>query len=185
MRFKNSSNAYGLVSISMHWIVAVVVIGMFAAGIWMVDLGYYDTWYHKAPALHKSVGILLFMLMLVRVVWRFSTPQPKPVASHNTLIRLMAKAGHAVIYLMLFGIMISGYLISTADGVGIPVFGLFEIPATLSGMPDQADLAGVVHEYLAWGLMAVVLGHALAAFKHHWFDRDVTLVRMLGKSTRK
>lgn len=185
MRLKNSSNAYGLVSISIHWLVAVVVIGMFAAGVWMVDLGYYDTWYHKAPALHKSVGILLFMLMIVRVIWRFTTPQPEPIPTHSTLIRFMAKAGHAVIYLMLFGIMISGYLISTADGVGIPVFGLFEIPATLYDMPDQADIAGLVHEYLAWGLMAVVLGHALAALKHHWFDRDVTLVRMLGKSTRK
>lgn len=185
MRWKNSSNAYGKVSISLHWLIAVIVLAMFAVGTWMVDLGYYDTWYHKAPALHKSVGVLLFVLMLLRVVWRLTTPQPKPVASHSTLIRFMAKAGHFLIYLMLFGIMLSGYLISTAEGVGIPVFGLFEIPATFYGLPNQADIAGEVHWYLAWGLMAVVLGHTLAALKHHWIDRDATLVRMFGKSIRK
>lgn len=185
MRLKNSSNAYGLVSISIHWVVALVVIAMFVVGTWMVGLGYYDTWYHKAPALHKSVGALLFLLMLVRVVWRFATPQPKPVATHGRLVRFVAKAGHALIYLMLFGIMVAGYLISTAEGVGIPVFGLFEIPATLYGVPGQADIAGLVHKYLAWGLMLVVIGHALAALKHHWLDRDATLVRMLGKSIRQ
>ena len=160
MRWKNSSNTYGLTSIIIHWLVAVIVLALFFVGTWMVDLGYYDTWYHKAPALHKSVGVVLFALMLVRVVWRFSTPQPKPVSSHSSFIRFVAKAGHALIYLMLFSIMIAGYLISTADGVAIPVFGLFEIPATLYDIPNQADLAGEVHKYLAWGLMALVLGHA-------------------------
>lgn len=185
MHWKNSSNAYGRVSVVLHWLVALIVFSMFAVGVWMVDLGYYDTWYHKAPALHKSVGVTLFLLMLVRVIWRLTTVQPKPVASHSQLVRFMSKAGHILIYLMIFGIMISGYLISTAEGVAIPVFGLFEVPATLHGMPNQADIAGEVHWYLAWGLMFVVLGHSLAALKHHWIDRDSTLVRMFGKSTRK
>jgi len=185
MRLKNSANAYGLVSISIHWIVALVVFSMFGVGLWMVELGYYDTWYHKAPALHKSVGIILFAAMVFRVLWRLFTRQPKSVATHSAFIRFAAKAGHLVIYLMLFGIMVSGYLISTADGVGIPVFGMFEVPALIYGLPDQADIAGEVHLYLAWGLMAVVAGHALAALKHHWIDKDITLVRMFGRSIRK
>ncbi|HIH0179644.1 TPA: cytochrome b, partial [Staphylococcus aureus] len=69
------------------------------------------------------------------------------------MTRIGAAFGHAFLYLGLFAVMIAGYLISTADGVGIPVFGLFEIPAVVSGLPDQADTAGVVHLYLAWVLV--------------------------------
>lgn len=181
MRLINSNQAYGLFSVVMHWLVAVIVIGMFALGVWMVGLGYYDTWYHKAPALHKSIGFILFTLMILRVLWRTLTPQPRAINTHSTLVRFMAKAGHLLIYFMLFAIMITGYLISTAEGVGIPVFGWFEVPALISELPNQADLAGDLHRWLAWGLMAVVIGHAGAALKHHFIDKDATLVRIFGK----
>jgi len=81
----------------------------------------------------------------------------------------------------LFAVMIAGYLISTAEGVGIPVFDWFEVPALVSGLPDQADTAGAIHLYLAWVLVIFSGLHALAALKHHFIDRDVTLTRMLGR----
>jgi cytochrome b561 len=76
--------------------------------------------------------------------------------------------------------MVSGYLISTADGRGVSVFGWFTVPATLHGIDGQEDVAGVVHLTLASTLVAVALLHAGAAFKHHFIDRDRTLKRMLG-----
>ena len=97
------------------------------------------------------------------------------------MTRLGAKLGHAFLYLCLFAVMIAGYLISTAEGVGIPVFGWFEVPALVSGLPDQADNAGAIHLYLAWALVIFSGLHALAALKHHFIDRDVTLKRMLGR----
>ncbi|MEJ5174011.1 cytochrome b, partial [Erwinia sp. MYb416] len=81
MQLKNSVLRYGSLSIAMHWLVAGTVYGMFALGLWMVTQGYYDTWYHKAPELHKSIGMVLFVVMLVRVVWRFVSPPPKPLSS--------------------------------------------------------------------------------------------------------
>ncbi len=96
------------------------------------------------------------------------------------MTRIGAAFGHGFLYLGLFAVMIAGYLISTADGVGIPVFGLFEIPAVVSGLPDQADNAGVVHLYLAWVLVVFAGLHGVAALKHHFIDRDATLTRMLG-----
>ena len=78
-------------------------------------------------------------------------------------------------------VMIAGYLISTADGVGISVLGWFEVPALVSGLPDQADVAGQIHFYLAWALVIFSGLHALAALKHHFIDRDATLKRMLGR----
>ena len=66
------------------------------------------------------------------------------------------------------------YSLWTADGRGIPVFGLFEVPASLTSIPDQEDVAGLVHEYLAWALVIFAGIHALAALKHHFIDRDRT-----------
>lgn len=181
MQLRNSSDHYGLVSIVLHWLVAVAVFGLFALGYWMVGLDYYSSWYKTAPDIHKSIGILLFVVMLGRLLWRWLSPPPASLAGHGRMTRVGAKLGHAFLYLGLFVLMISGYLISTADGRGIPVFGLFEVPATLTSIPDQEDLAGLVHEYLAWALVIFSGIHALAALKHHLIDRDRTLTRMFGR----
>lgn len=181
MHWRNSSSRYGLVTILTHWVVALAVFALFALGFWMVGLNYYSTWYQTAPELHKSVGILLFLLMLLRLGWRLFTPMPAPLAGHGRWTRLGAKLGHGFLYLALFGVMISGYLISTAEGRPIGVFGLFQVPALITGIPDQADIAGLVHEYLAWALVIVAALHGLAALKHHFLDRDATLLRMLGR----
>ena len=181
MQLRNSSSRYGWVSIFMHWGVALAVFGLFALGLWMVGLDYYSTWRKDAPDLHKSIGLTLFAVMLLRMVWRFVSPPPPTLSSYSRLTRLGAKVGHSFLYLSLFAVMIAGYLISTADGAGIAVFGLFEVPALVSGLPDQADVAGVVHLYLAWALVVFAGLHALAALKHHFIDRDATLARMLGR----
>lgn len=182
MRWRNSSSNYGATSILLHWLVALAVIGLFALGYWMVGLNYYSSWYRTAPDIHKAVGILLFVAMLARVLWRFISPGPAPLASHGAATRLATKLGHGLLYIGLFVLMISGYLISTADGRAIPVFGWFEVPALISGIPNQADIAGLVHEYLAWGLIIFSGIHALAALKHHFVDRDATLRRMFGRA---
>ncbi|MCV5486308.1 cytochrome b/b6 domain-containing protein, partial [Escherichia coli] len=61
MSFTNTPERYGVISAAFHWLSAIIVYGMFALGLWMVTLSYYDGWYHKAPELHKSIGILLMM----------------------------------------------------------------------------------------------------------------------------
>jgi cytochrome b561 len=85
------------------------------------------------------------------------------------------------LYVALFALMIAGYLISTADGVGISVFGLFDVPALVSNLPNQADTAGEIHLYIAWAVVIFAGLHGLAALKHHFIDRDATLIRMLGR----
>lgn len=180
MQWRNSSNQYGLVSVAVHWLVTLAVFALFGLGLWMTGLSYYDEWYRTAPALHKSIGVTLFAVMLLRVLWRLFTPIPAPLSSHTPAVRLLSRLGHALLYITIFTVMISGYLISTAEGRGVSVFGLFEIPALISGLPNQADAAGAVHLYVAWGLIVLAVLHAVAALKHHFFDRDATLKRMLG-----
>lgn len=180
MRWKNSGDEYGHFSLLLHWLVALAMYGMFALGLWMVSLGYYDTWYHKAPELHKSIGMVLFAFMVLRVIWRFISPPPAPLASYSPLVRYSAVAVHLLLYLLLFAIFISGYLISTAEGKPIEVFGVLSVPATVSGYGAQADLAGDIHLWLAWAVVILSLLHGVAALKHHFIDRDITLKRMLG-----
>ncbi|MCU1718436.1 cytochrome b [Pseudomonas sp. 5P_3.1_Bac2] len=180
MRWRNSPSHYGSVSILMHWLVAVVVFGLFGLGYWMVGLDYYSPWYQTAPDLHKSIGLLLFALMLLRVLWRLSNPTPASLPNHGALTRLGSKLGHAFLYLGLFVLMLSGYLISTAEGRGVEVFGWFAVPASITSIPEQADVAGLVHKYLAWALVIFAGLHGLAALKHHFIDKDRTLLRMFG-----
>lgn len=182
MRWKNTADRFGNLTVLIHWLVALTVYGMFALGLWMVTLGYYDAWYHQAPEIHKSIGALLFVVMLVRVFWRFVSPPPEPLASYSRFTRVSAILAHLALYVVLFSTLISGYLISTADGQPISVFGWFAVPATLSGMAKQADTAGAIHLYLAWAVVGLSILHGLAALKHHFIDRDVTLKRMLSSS---
>jgi cytochrome b561 len=181
MQWRNSSSHYGLVSILMHWLVALTVFGLFALGYWMVELDYYSGWYKTAPDLHKSIGLLLFAVMLGRLLWRWISPPPASLPNHGRLTRVASRLGHSFLYLGLFVLMIAGYLISTADGRGIEVFGLFTVPATLTSIPGQEDVAGMVHKYLGWALVIFAGIHGLAALKHHVIDRDRTLVRIFGR----
>lgn len=183
MQWRNSSQRYGHLSILIHWLVAITVYGMFALGLWMVTLSYYSDWYHKAPDLHKSIGITLMLIMIARVVWRFISPPPPPLKSYSRLTRVAAVVAHISLYTLLFSILISGYLISTADGKAISLFGLAEIPATFAAGATQADLAGSIHLWLAWTVVIISLLHGLAALKHHFIDKDATLKRMLGKTS--
>ncbi|SFN66977.1 cytochrome b [Xenorhabdus japonica] len=180
MLLKNTSTRFGHISILIHWLVALAVYGMFALGLWMVTLSYYDAWYHRAPELHKSIGILIFIVIVIRLIWRFISPPPKPLASYSQFTRISSKLAHFTLYIVLFGILASGYLISTADGDSISVFGWFDVPATLTEQGIQADTAGIIHLYFAWIAMVLSLLHGLAALKHHFIDRDITLKRMFG-----
>lgn len=139
MQLRNSPFRYGAISVALHWLVAITVYGMFALGLWMVTLSYYDGWYHRAPELHKSIGIVLMLVPVVRLIWRRLSPPPAPLASYSRLTRVSAVVAHIALYLLLFGILFSGYLISTADGKPISVFGLFEVPATFADAGSQAD----------------------------------------------
>ncbi|UYA60979.1 Cytochrome b561-like protein 2 [Pectobacterium sp. F1-1] len=182
MTWRNSPSRYGHISIFLHWIAALTVYGMFASGLWMVTLNYYSVWYHRAPEIHKAIGVLLFAVMIFRVIWRFISPPPPPLKNYSTATRVGSTLAHIALYVILFSILISGYLISTAEGHSVPVFGWFSVPAIISGLTDQADIAGDVHLYLAWAVVALSVLHGLAALKHHFIDGDNTLKRMLGRN---
>ncbi|MCU7936826.1 MAG: cytochrome b [Candidatus Thiodiazotropha sp. (ex Dulcina madagascariensis)] len=180
MRLANDRDSYGAIAVGLHWLVALAVYAMFGLGLWMRGLGYYDAWYRLGPWWHKGIGVMLLLVLVARLGWRFSNPRPQHLQTHKPYERRAAIVVHVSLYLLLFAVMISGYLISTADGRPLEVFDWFAIPATISGIDNQEDIAGKVHLYLAWCVVVLSGLHAVAALKHHFLDHDRTLKRMLG-----
>ncbi len=175
---RNTSSSYGWITIAIHWFMALAIFAMFGLGLWMRTLGYYDSWYHDAPELHKSIGMLLLFLLVFRFIWRMMNTRPELMGeAWEKLIALMV---HRMHYLLLFAVMLTGYLIPTAEGVGIDVFGWFTVPALFSFTESIADFIGLAHRYLAWAVILLAGAHAAAALKHHVLDKDITLRRMLG-----
>lgn len=180
MMIKNDETRFGLLAVLLHWVIAVGTFALFGLGLWMRDLSYYDAWYQKGPTLHEGVGVLLFFLILLRIVWRYVSPPPPAESHHKRWEKFTAKAAHTLLNLLLILIAVSGYLIVTAKGDPLSVFDWFSLPASMTKMSAQADLAGEVHFYVAWAVVLLAGLHALAAIKHHFIDKDRTLKRMLG-----
>lgn len=177
---RNTSTSYGLVAILLHWSMALVIFGMFGLGLWMVGLNYYDSWYHDAPYIHKAVGMLLLFALIFRLIWRQINAKPKLAGA--AWEQFIARSVFRMHYLLLFAISITGYLIPTAEGVGIDIFGLFTVPASITFTKEETDLIGEVHLYIACAAIGLAAAHTTAALKHHLIDKDNTLLRMLGKT---
>jgi len=178
VRYQNTKEDYGLVTILLHWLMAALVFGMFGLGVYMVDLTYVDSWYKKAPAAHIGLGILLFFLFVFRLLWRLFNVKPELIGSP-----FEQKAGllvHRMHYGFMFFEMVSGYLTVTAGGRGVDVFSWFEVPALFPPEKGREETAGLAHQFLAWAFMGFVALHAAAALKHHFINKDRTLLRMFG-----
>lgn len=175
---KDSPKGFGLVAITIHWVSALLIFFLFGLGIYMVGLSYYDDWYHKGPELHVSLGLVVLLLMLARIVWRLVNPAPLDLPA-KPLQKKAAKAVKLALYIFIMVVLISGYLITTAEGQPASLFNLIKFPVLVELSPANVDLAGELHEYFAWGIMALVIIHAMGALVHHFILRDRTLVRMI------
>jgi cytochrome b561 len=179
----NTPLTYGAVAIFLHWIMALGIFFLFGLGLYMVELSYYDAWYKGSLELHKSIGVSLFILWCVRMVWRLINVSPAMQKANTNFEKFEQHAAHwmhLLLYLLMVLLMSSGYLISTADGRGISVFEFFEVPAITALIENQEDIAGEIHLILAWSLIGCVTIHSLAAIKHHFINKDDTFKKMIA-----
>ena len=176
MLIRDTKAGYGLVTRLTHWIMAFAIVAMFALGLWMVTLNYYSPYYRTAPDIHRSVGMLLLFLLALRFAWRLANPKPDD-AELSPFERAGAQIVHWGFYPLLFALMVSGYLISTADGRPIEVFDWFSVPSLVQ-KKGLEDTAGEVHEVLACVTIVLVALHAAASLKHHFIDHSSILKRM-------
>ena len=179
---RNTKERYGAIAIILHWVMVPFIIALFILGVYMRGLPYVDPWYTTGPHLHKSFGIILFVLLVIRTLWQRINPKPK--VEGPLWEQIAARIVHTSFYILLFIITLNGYLIPTADGSSIELFNWLEVPAIIQGIEHQEDTAGDLHYRAAILLMILVTLHTLAALKHHFIDKDSTFKKMLGIGKR-
>ena len=182
--WRSGRDHYGLVAIGFHWSIAIVFTGLVGLGAWMVGLTYYDPWYNDSLALHKAIGIVVLALALAKFGWKLVDRKPGYGPEVRAYERAGATATHWMLGALLVVLPVTGYLISTSEGAGIDMFGLFEVPAFFDVTAGTRDLAIDLHYYLAYGGIALVGIHAIAAVKHTVIDKGSTLIRMLIPRSR-
>lgn len=188
MRFKNSSQTYGITAMAFHWIMAACFIGQIGIGIAMTTLPLTDPRTFPLYQTHKSLGILLFVLTVLRLVWRL-VDAPPVLPPQMPLWQVRAsKAVHLGLYASFIMMPLLGWVIVSASPYGIPTyfFGLVELPhlAFVVASPVKqslADAASLAHWLLAWAVSLLILGHIGAALWHHFRVGDDVLRRMLPR----
>ena len=176
MDLKNTPSSYGFVSKNFHWIMAAIILFNFTLGYFMGDLD-------KGPLrffifnLHKSLGILVIVLIILRLFWRLINLVPAPL-SQNYLLNKLSKVVHYFFYFILLVVTFSGWTYSSARGGPVNVFGLFSVPALVEKNDEIAKIARNIHTLSVYIFIAFVVVHILASLYHHYFLKDKTLKRM-------
>jgi cytochrome b561 len=171
------SETYDRGAIALHWATAALVVANLVLGLSMVGLPISPRklqWY----LVHKSIGATIFLLTSLRVAWRAVHPPPRPLPMPRWQ-RRSAALSHALLYLLLFAIPVSGWLYSSATGVQVLYLGVLPLPDLVARNRGLGDVLRLVHVSLNALLFTVLLVHVAAAVKHHVIDKDAVLSRML------
>ena len=181
MSLKNTTDRWGGISQLLHWTIAILIVLIGIVGLVMGELPRSPKYFWVYTA-HKSLGLTVLALVLMRIGWRLYAGAPRPVPGTPRLQALLASATHGAIYLLILALPLSGWIYDSANALRpFRWFGLVEVPKLVA--PDEALAASAhgAHEWLFWLLMALVAGHAGAALYHHFIQRDATLARMLPR----
>ncbi|MFH1818494.1 MAG: cytochrome b [Pseudomonadota bacterium] len=172
-----SAMRYSTPAIVLHWLVALLIFVAFPLGLYMADLPLSPEKL-KLISYHKWIGVTVFMLAGLRVVWRLThTPPPLP-ASVTGWQRRASAVAHGLLYLLILVIPISGWLMSSAKGVQTVWFGVLPLPDLIGKDKALGHLLGEVHETLNYTLLALVVLHVAGALQHHFIERQPFLQRM-------
>lgn len=177
---------YSHVAIALHWLIAVLIIGNLVGGLAVdrlldsPDPAMKQTGFALIQ-LHKSVGLTVLLLSLLRLAWRLVNPAPALPDHMTPLERMLARASHWGFYALIVLLPVSGWALISGSAIRYPTFyfGLFEVPfLPLPQGKALGDQLHEVHELLAYGMIALLGLHVAAALKHHYLDRDDVLARM-------
>lgn len=173
----SAGGRYTRTAIALHWLIAALIACGFGLGWTMTHM--------TAGALrlllinwHKSVGISVLCLAILRTGWRLRNPPP-PLLPMPTWQRLAARGSHAVLYLLLFALPLAGWASSNAAGHPVVYFGIVHLPALVPKDEHLAKFCAMAHSTLGLFLLLLIVVHTAAALKHHFIERDATLERML------
>ncbi len=171
---------YTLPAQALHWLIALLIFGLFPLGLYMSDLPL-SVRKIELYAWHKWFGITVLLLVVLRIVWRVTHRPPPLPDSIPRWQQGTAELMHDLLYLLMLFIPLTGWALSSAAGVPVVWWGLWRLPSLLPANPALAHLLELVHATLNYTLAALVAVHVAAAIKHQFIDRDGVLSRMLPK----
>jgi cytochrome b561 len=169
---------YTHTAIALHWLIAIALTGSFGLGLYMHELPL-SPQKLKLYSWHKWAGVTIFLFVILRLVWRLGHRPPALPVLMPAWQRLAAEATHVLLYLLMFAVPLSGWLMSSAKGFQTVWFGVLPLPDLLNKDTELGDLLQQVHMILNFSMAALVLAHLGAALKHHFLERDDVLTRML------
>jgi cytochrome b561 len=178
---ENTEDRYGAVAILLHWLMAFLVIGLLVLGIYMVTLpdAGFNTKKITLILYHKQLGLLALVLLAVRWGWRLTSVLPQLVAHLPDWQKIAARFVHLSFYALMFVLPMTGWLMSSAAGIPVSLFGLFTLPDFLPRDEQLFQRLIDVHKWLAYVLVLVIVVHVGAALRHHFVFKDDTLRKML------
>ncbi len=184
---RNTTKSYGSLAIAFHWIMALLILFMLGLGLYMHELDITQQRTFELYQLHKSFGFVALTLVVLRLVWRLANPVPDLEPGMKPWERTVAKLAHAALYILMFVLPLSGWLMVSASPWNIPTVAFnvlniphFPVPESWGTKENVEAFFKETHEFFAWLLILVLLAHIGAALKHHFISRDNTLRRILG-----
>ena len=188
MIWGNSRMRYGAVAMTLHWVLAAMILFMLGLGFFMTRLDETDERTFALFQLHKSIGLTILMLSVVRLAWRLANPIPALPVDMRAWERFAARGVHVLFYVLMIAVPLMGWATVSSAPLAVPTmwFGLFEWPH----LPFLADLPraekrmiegplAVTHSLLALAVLGLLVLHVAAALKHQFRDKDDVLKRML------
>ncbi len=173
------ANRYTAAAQAFHWVSAALMFAVVPIAWYMTTLEKTDPTREGWYTLHKSIGITILVLSVLRVIWRHLSPPPSLPGDFKRLDAILVHTAHGLLYLLLFAMPISGYLISAAGGHPVVLFGVVPVPALVPVDRSLAHLGSLLHDAGQWALYGLVALHVLATLQHAVIKRDGILGRML------
>lgn len=177
MQITNTKNRFGIMAILLHWLMAILLITLLVIGLYMTRIPI-SLQKLRLYGWHKEFGVLALMLVVVRLTWRMRNTTPS-LGNLRPWEAIAARFVHGTFYIFMFALPISGWLITSAAGLPVSFFGWFLLPNLVSPNEAQRIIFSEVHEWLAYGLIAVFCMHVGAALKHYFINKDNIMQRML------
>ncbi len=177
MRIKNSKDHFGFIAILLHWVMAILIIGLLILGIYMVNLPI-SLEKLKLYGWHKEYGILALIVVIIRLFWRWFNTLPH--LSLPMWEKIAARSVHWTFYIFMFAMPITGWIVTSAAGLPASFFGFFVLPNLVSPNEQTRILFQEIHKLLGYGLILLIVLHISAALKHHFINRDDILRRIIS-----
>jgi cytochrome b561 len=175
----DDTGRYGGTAIALHWLIALLIVCGFYIGWTMTDIPGFTPTKLKYFSWHKWIGVTVFVLAVVRVLWRATHRAPELQGPLPQWQKAAAHAVHMLLYVLMLAIPLSGYFYSSAAGIQVVYLGIVPLPTFIGPDPALKATLRTVHVLLNYTLLALVAMHVLAALKHQFVDRDGLLARMI------